>query len=308
MNTYRNGIAALLVMLGAASYGLMTPVVKMAVADGWGPGALSFAQIVSGTAMLLIVWLIRFRLRPSLRMKPGTWIRLAFIGICGLSLTTVFYNEALARLDASLAVVLLFQYTWITILLESIRAKRWPTRQEAVASVLIFAGTLLAAGLIEQGIGRLDVEGLLFGLLSALTYSLFFFLSGSLPSSQEPYTKSSVMALSSLAFISVMHGAGTGGPAGSGSVPIAVWGFLLGLLGSALPAICFNAGIPRIGPGLAALLGALELPIAVLASFALLGEPLTWVQGFGVVLLLAGIVAAQSRMGEKAGNRPGSEE
>jgi drug/metabolite transporter (DMT)-like permease len=278
------------------------------VADGWCAGALSFAQIVAGTAMLLLVWLIRCRFRPSLGMKPGMWIRLAVIGICGLSLTTVFYNQALARLDASLAVVLLFQYTWITILLESARARRWPSRPETLAAILVFAGTLLAAGLIEQGVGRLDAAGLLLGLLSAVTYSLFFFLSGMLSASLEPYAKSSVMAVASLLFVSVMQAFGEHAAAGSGTVPLIVWGMLLGLLGSALPTVCFNAGIPRIGAGLAALLGSMELPIAVIASLLLLGEPLSWLQGMGVALIMAGILAAQLRRRGTADLRPGSGE
>ena len=40
---------------------------------------------------------------------------------------------------------------------------------------------------------------------------------------------------------------------------LAGWGLLLGFLGTAFPFFCFNYGIPKIGSGLAALLGSMEL-------------------------------------------------
>lgn len=307
MEKHAKIIAVLLVMLGAASYGLLTPVVKLAVRDGWNANALSFSQILAGTALLLIITLLRWKFRLSLRFGARAWMLMAFIGVCGVSLTTVFYNHTLARLNASLSIVLLFQYAWITILLESIRAKRWPSRHEWFAVTAIFIGTILAVGLLENGIGRLDALGLIFGVLSALSYSLFFYLSGFLSPSLEPFAKSTVMAAASLVFVTALQLTEAGGSVGSGSVPLAAWGILLGLLGTALPTVCFNAGIPRIGASLAALLGSLELPVAVLAAFALLGEPLSAWQGVGIAFILAGILAAQ-RGRESAASRPGSEE
>lgn len=299
--------AALLVLLGAVSYGVMSPIVKSAIADGWDVRALTFAQVSFGAAMLWIVLLLRSKVRSSMKMRAGVWLLLAAIGIAGLSLTTLFYNQSLARLDASLAIVLLFQYTWITIFLESIRARRWPAGSEWLAALLIFAGTILAVGILERSIEHWNATGLLLGLLSAVSYSLFFFLSGFLPPSLEPLAKSAVMATASLVFIGAVQGVGTWAAEGA-SVPLGLWGLLLGLLGIALPTVCFNAGIPRIGASLAALLGSLELPVAVLAAYVLLGEPLSWWQGAGVALIVAGILAAQHRRSDPAAARTGSEE
>jgi drug/metabolite transporter (DMT)-like permease len=110
----------------------------------------------------------------------------------------------------------------------------------------------------------------------------------------------------SVTFVVLVQGTGTF--AGSGTVPIYVWGVLLGILGTVLPIVCFNAGIPRIGGGLAALLGSLELPVAVLVAYLLLGEPLSWWQGAGIALILAGIVAAEGRQETSAEDRPEGEE
>ncbi len=218
---------------------------------------------------------------------------LVFIGIVGLSLTTVFYNEALARLDASLGIVLLFQYTWITILLESIRKRKRPTKQEWFAVAFIAIGTILAVGILEQDFSRLDGIGVIYGLLSAVTYSLFFFLTGFLPQNMDPIAKSAVMSTASLAFVMLLQAPNTFD--GSVSWQLIGWGLVLGFLGTAFPFFCFNYGIPKVGSGLAALLGSMELPAAVIAAFVFLNEPLTGWQGAGIGLIIAGIMAAQRK-------------
>ncbi|MDB4865941.1 MAG: family transporter [Cohnella sp.] len=301
----KNLTAILLVLLGAASYGFISPVFKLASLDGWNLEGLTFLQVLSGALILLLILTFTGRLR-GLRMNRSNLLKLAITGICGLALSTLFYNRTLSRLDASFSIVLLFQYAWITILLESIRLKRWPAKRQWLAAAVIFAGTLLAAGLLERDLGQLDGLGVLFGLLAAVTYGLFFFLSGFLPRSLEPFAKSTIMATVSLTFIVLVQGTGTF--TGSGGVPIYVWGVLLGILGSVIPTVCFNAGIPKIGGGLAALLGSLELPVAVLAAYVLLGEPLSWWQGAGIALILAGIVAAEGRQETSAEDRPEGEE
>ncbi|RKP48970.1 DMT family transporter [Cohnella endophytica] len=306
MESSRRWLAIVLMLLGAASYGLLSTVIKLAMADGWSVSSLTLQQVVFGAIMLwLVLGVARIRARRLARRRGiaregrivGNWrnaVGMIVIGVIGMSLTTIFYNEALARLDASLAIVLLFQFTWITILLESIRKREWPTRPQWAAVGFIAIGTVLAVGLLEHELGQLDGQGVLYGLLSAVSYSLFFFLSGFLPANLDPLAKSAMMSTASLAFVVAMQAPLSLAAVGfSGS--LMGWGALLGFLGTAFPFFCFNYGIPKVGSGLAALLGAMELPAAVIAAFAILNEPLTAWQGFGIVLIIAGIVAAQRK-------------
>lgn len=300
--------AVVLVLAGASSYGIGSSVYKLALGDGWEAAHLTFMQVLSGTALLWLAMglrgLRRMRARSS-GAAAGTgagvgsvrarreWLKLTIIGIVGLALTTMFYNEALSRIDASLAIVLLFQFTWITILLESIRRRAWPKRSEWLATLCIAAGTLLAVGLLEQDFSRVDGLGVLYGLLSAVTYSLFFFLTDFLPAELDPIAKSSIMSTASLAFVALSHL-----PTAyewSGSDHIVWWGLLLGMLNTAIPFFFFNIGIPKLGGGLAALLGSMELPAAVIAAYFLLSEPMSAWQAGGILLILFGIWAAQNR-------------
>lgn len=121
---------------------------------------------------------------------------LAIIGIFGLCMTTIFYNLSLQKLDASFSIVLLFQFMWITILLECLWLKRWPTRQQVVAIVIVMTGTLLAVGLFEQdSFKAIDIAGVGYDLASAVTYGLFLFHTVRLQTDYDPVMKSAMMML-----------------------------------------------------------------------------------------------------------------
>ena len=56
---------------------------------------------------------------------------------------------------------------------------------------------------------------------------------------------------------------------------------LLGVVGQALPVISLMKGLPLTGSSLGGVVASIELPIAVLSAFILLGESLTAVKIFG---------------------------
>ncbi|WP_028609712.1 EamA family transporter [Paenibacillus harenae] len=285
-------MSVLLVLLGAASYGIMSPIIKLAYAAGFSFEQITVHQVGISVALL---WLLVL-LRPRLWRNPfqrGKWLPLAVIGIFGLCLTTVFYNLALQRLEASFAIVLLFQFMWITIFLECLWFRRKPGRQQILAIIVVMAGTLLAVGLFEQNsFVKIDMAGVGFGLASAVTYSLFLFLTGRLQTDYDPVIKSAMMMTFGFIVISLLYGSKAWGS--NGEWALLGWGTALALLGCVIPAICFNKGIPKIGSGLASLLGAMELPVAAISAWLIIGELLSAGIWLGILLILAGIVIAEN--------------
>ncbi|WP_337104188.1 EamA family transporter [Paenibacillus sp. YIM B09110] len=283
--------SVIIVLIGAACYGILSPIVKLAYDAGFSFEQITVHQV--GISVVLL-WLLVL-LRPKLWRNPfrrGKWLMLAVVGIFGLCLTTVFYNMALQRLEASFSIVLLFQFMWITILLECIRVRRFPRKLALAAIAVAMAGTLLAAGLFEEvGLARIDIIGVGYGLASAVTYSLFLFLTGLIETDHDPVMKSAMMM--SFGFIVIVLLYGSGSWAGDAEWEMLGWGTALALLGSVMPAICFNAGIPKIGSGLASLLGAMELPVAVVSAWLIINEKLSTGQIIGIVLILIGIVIAE---------------
>lgn len=284
-------ISVLLILIGASSYGLLSPIIKLAFQEGYTEGQITPAQVTSGT---LIMWVLVL-LTPAARRNPftGPWIRLALIGMLGLALTNVFYNKTLAELDASLSIVLLFQFTWITILMECIADRKLPSRYQAAAIAVVMVGTLLSVNLLSAGLMRFSGIGLCFGLASALTYSFFLFAAGRVESDHHPFLKSAWMLTAALAVTYMFYPPGVLFSQGAETGALLKWGLLLGGLGQVIPTVAFLIGIPRTGASLAAMIGSMELPVAVIGASVLVGERITGVQWLGMVLILAGVALSE---------------
>ncbi|EDW5948394.1 EamA/RhaT family transporter, partial [Salmonella enterica subsp. enterica serovar Enteritidis] len=87
--------------------------------------------------------------------------------------TGIVYGESLKYLPASLAVVMLFQFTWIGLLLDCALHKRLPSRAEVISLIVLFAGTILAAGVLNVDLSGIAIQGWLLGFTAAFTFACF---------------------------------------------------------------------------------------------------------------------------------------
>ncbi|UJF36207.1 DMT family transporter [Paenibacillus hexagrammi] len=284
-------VSIILVIIGASSYGLLSSFIKMAYGQGFGDGQITPAQMVVGT---FFVWILVLFHKPSWQNPfKGPWIKLGLIGIFGLALTTIFLNIAISELKASLSIILLFQFTWMTIAMDCIANRRLPRKAELLAILLIIVGTLLSVNILETELRQISMRGILFGILSALTYSLFLFFTGQVKSTLPPLMKSAVMVTAAIPVLFCIYPPTVFFQPDGGK--LLLWGLLLGLLGQVVPTIAFNIGIPRIGSSLSAMLGSIELPVAVIAAYLIIGEPVTGLQWLGMGLILVGIVISENK-------------
>jgi drug/metabolite transporter (DMT)-like permease len=281
----------LLVLAGASSYGLLSPIIKTAYEAGWNELQVTASQMTAGAGLLWL--LVLFQRKAWGNPFKGPWIKLSLVGVFGLTASTLLYNKALSELDATVAIVLLFQFTWITIMMESIANRRWPKRNEWLAVGIIMLGTLFSVEAFSADWSRFTLVGLLCGLASAVAYSFFLFMAGRMETHLHPFMKSAVMITGALPVLYLIYPPIAFFQEDGGS--LLLWGLGIGGLGQVLPTIAFMIGIPRIGSTLAAMLGALELPVGIIASLLILNEAVHGVQWFGMLLILAGIVVAEKR-------------
>ncbi|MZQ81148.1 EamA family transporter [Paenibacillus sp. 5J-6] len=284
-------LAIVLVLIGASSYGLLSSFIKMAYDQGYTDGQITPAQMTMGT---LLVWLlILFHKKSWANPFKGPWVKLGLIGIFGLALTTVFYNIALQELNASLSIILLFQFTWMTIGMDCIQKRRLPSKSEGIAVAFILVGTVLAVNVLNTNWEQFSYIGILYGLLSALTYSTFLFFTGQVVSPLPPLMNSAIMLTATIPVMYVLYPP-TVFVQENGS-ELLLWGLLLGFLGQVVPTIAFNIGIPRIGSTLAAMLGSVELPVAIVAAYLIIAEPVNGLQWVGMGLILVGILISENK-------------
>jgi len=153
---------------------------------------------------------------------------------------------------------------------------------------VLFGGTLLAAGILDQGLTEFHWMGVMFGFLSAISYTVFILLSGKAVPAVHPAYRSAWMITGGMLFVFVLFPPRflIDGTLLDGLLP---FGFMLGLFGAFLPPVLYAIGVPRIGEGLTGILGAAELPVAVMLSSVVLHEHVSAIQWIGVCLVLLGV-------------------
>ncbi len=276
-----------LVLIGACSYGVLSIFMKFALNAGFSPYELSGAQLFFGAVLTSIIALLlsrqRFSFRHVLLLLPVSAM---------MACTSIFYHQAVSEVSASLAIVLLFQFTWIGVLVEAVVTRKKPGGPQLLSLVLLGIGTVFASGLVETGIQQISTSGLIYGLLSAFTYAMVIFFSGRLGSTMDPYLRSAVSIGCAAVLLYLVYPPAflVNGRLLEGLLP---FGLLIACFGSLIPILCLAMGVPRIGSGLATILCAAELPTVVFLSNAILHEPISPAQWSGVTLILVAIALPQ---------------
>lgn len=292
------------VLVGAMSYGILSTIVVLAYGQGYKLGEVVGTQLLTGC---ILAWLLALytKLRANRKQRgtanvtaPAkavptrlTWKHRLLLMMAGAPtvVTGLLYYQSLRYIPASLAIILLFQFTWISVLIQAVSKRQRPDKITVLTLILLFGGTLLAAGILNQGAAEFNLLGLMLGLLSAVSYSMFIIFSGKAVPSAHPAYRSAWMVTGGLVLLCILfpptflfNGMLWG--------PLLLFGFLLGLFGAFIPPLLFAIGVPHIGGGMAGILGAVELPVAVLMSSFVLQEHVSLLQWTGVVLVLLGVV------------------
>ncbi|UUZ96176.1 DMT family transporter [Paenibacillus sp. P25] len=293
--------ASIMVLLGAASYGILSTFVKLAYQAGFKPSEVTGSQVLMGCAAL---WLFSLPLWGRIReiSARDRWKLMGAGTFTGL--TGVFYYYSLTALDASFAVLLLFQFTWMGLLLDWILHGKTPGKFQIVAVGIILGGTLLASGMTTGHFQHVSIYGIGLGLLSVACYTLFIYFSGRVAVQVPALLRSTWMITGAAVAVSLIYPPQFlwNGTLGQG---LWIWGALLGFFGMVIPSYLYAKGAPHIETGLSSILGAVEPPVVVLCSGLLLQEKTGWLQWLGIAFILAGMAVSEFKPGSGRTKRPG---
>ena len=286
---------SILVLLASCSYAVLSTIVSLAVSAGYGIDVVLVGKFFYGWVILLIISAIVFAVRKRQKIS---WDRKRVVCLAGtgivMALVTVCYFHSLSYLPISLAVVLLFQYSWMGVVIESAANKRLPSKSKTVSCLVILAGTILAGGIIGSTISLSEMNpiGILLGLSAAFCYALFVFLSGRVSTDMPPLSKSFSISTFGMLFVLLFVGTVYGGTAvleGITNIGSLVYSIPLGIFGIAVPILFLAVGAPKISTGMATILNSAELPLEVLLAALIILEPVGPLRWIGVVIILLGI-------------------
>lgn len=284
MKNLQTWIYPVMVVVAAASYGILSTIIKVALGNGFTTAEAVTSQYYLGFVLAVIIYFLSHRTFPKLKGWKVLMLSGAFTAATGM-----VYAHSLNYLPASLAVVLLFQFTWIGMFLDCIANRRWLKRVEVISLILLFGGTILAAGVIDADLSGIPWQGWAWGLAAAFCFSAFMFVNGKQVEGIDTSTRLVYVSLFAAIVITVFQTpeiVWNGRLFGEG---LWIYGLLLGIFGIVMPIYLFSLAVPRVGSGLASILSAMELPVAILASVIILHEKLTILQILGIGVVLFGM-------------------
>jgi drug/metabolite transporter (DMT)-like permease len=281
----------LLVFLGACSFGILSTFVKLAYKEGYTLGDVTGTQVFFGFVILWGIVLVRQLMgRRSAGVSAMDKLKLVAMGT-STGLVSIFYYKCVQTVPASIAILLLMQFTWMSLLLEAVIKRKLPQLSQVVMVLLVLVGTAMAGRLFSGAIPDFDLVGVGFGLLAAACYSVFLLINGAAGNDLHPTTKSALLLTgATILVLSIFPPVFlVNGTLGAG---LFKWGILLAVFGTVIPPLFFAYGIPRTGLGLSAILSSAELPVAVAMSYLVLQEEVWTVQWLGVALILFAIAVS----------------
>jgi len=300
----------LFVGIGASIYGMLATFVKMAYKDGYTTSEVTTSQFLLGFVGLLILNFIQTITSKKYLPTPSSKeFKLLMLAGTSLGCTSLFYYIAVQYINVSIAIVLLMQSVWFSVVVESFITKKFPNAKKIVATLIVLIGTVLATNLINLEV-KIDWHGIFWGLLAAASFTMTMFSSNTIATHVPAFRKSIIMLSGGSVIILLFLFFAQIGPLhfeGLRSFYLNftentqhirpfdysifwTYGFVLALFGTIIPPILFNIGFPNTGLGLGSIVSSLELPVSVTMAFVLLNEQVLLIQWAGIILILFAIV------------------
>jgi drug/metabolite transporter (DMT)-like permease len=274
-----------MVVFAASSYGTLSTMVKLAIRDGYSASEAVASQYIVGFLLALVIYLVTQRKLPRLH---GGFKIILLAGIFTAT-TGIVYGQALIYLPASLAVVMLFQFTWIGTLIDCILRRRLPTRPEVISLIILFVGTILAAGVLDVDLSGINWRGWVYGFAAAISFSLNMNVNTKQVEGMNTTTRLLFVSFIAAVMIAFFQSPEIVWNGKLFTEPLLFYGLALGLLGIIVPIYLFVIAVPKVGGAVSSILSAMELPVAVIVSVLVLSEALSWLQVVGIVVILGGM-------------------
>jgi drug/metabolite transporter (DMT)-like permease len=275
----------LLVFAGACSYGILSSLVKLSYAEGFNAAQLSFVQALLGAGVLWVIVFLQEKKTTAISVK--NWMLLLLTG-AAIGLTTFLYYLSVKYIPASIAIIILMQFTWITVLLDWYLLKNTPNARLLISIACILVGTVLATGGMTAA-KALSFKGICIAFASALLYALYIVANSKVGKDIPSIKRSAITVTGAAGSILVIncHYLAGGLPL---SIDFFKWTSLLALFGTIIPPVLFAKGIPKIGASVSSVLMVAEMPVAIICASLLLKETIHCIQWAGIVIMLCAII------------------
>jgi drug/metabolite transporter (DMT)-like permease len=306
------GTGLALALVSAVTFGLSGPFAKALIDAGWSATGTVLVRL-GGAAVVLAVILAATRPGVLVAIRRDGFGLLLY-GVLAMALVQVAFFNAMRYLAVPVALLLEYAGPVLVIVWVWLVRRQPPTRRTLLGGGLAIAGLVLVVQIWSAD--AVSPAGLAWGLTAAVCQAGYFLIADRADVGTPPLV---------LAGAGMVVGTVTVGLLGLvGLLPLAVdphavgvllagldvgWpvtAALLILVSTVLAYLTGIGAIRRIGASRASLVGLLEVVSSAVASWLLLGEVPTAVQGLGGALILLGVGLSQTRRLPSRRRRPSS--
>jgi drug/metabolite transporter (DMT)-like permease len=294
-------------LIAAVLFGLNASTTKVIISSGITPEqVVLFRSFSAGLiAFLWALWANPQALKVPKRLIP----RLLLMGIVGVGMLQWTYSQAVFYLPIGIA--LLIEYTavlWVPIIAllifrEKVSSKIW------LGAALVLGGLAVVAQIWDS---QLNPIGVLFGFAASASLTVHFIMGERV----QRYLPTNVvmtygMGVATLFFLPFANlgeldwaalaiSTDLGGNLSGVSLPLWFGLIFMGLFGSFAPMALVYLSLRHLSATLVGVVATAETVLAALFALLWLGEQITTTQALGGIVVVAGILIAQTARRQKA--------
>jgi drug/metabolite transporter (DMT)-like permease len=289
-------LGALYALTGAFLFGLNASTSKVIISNG-----ITAEQVVlyrSAATALLAGLVLAFTFRAGFKVRLRELPLLITFGIVGVGLMQWAYSQAVAGLQVGIA--LLIEYTaiiWVplvSLLLfrEKVQPRVW------IAVTLVLGGLAVVADTFGGSV-KLSPSGLMFAALAAAFLTFYFIAGKRVQKTRDSMLISTVFWLVASPWwqnpVDLTGGINLGGNLSALTMPTWMLLIWLGIFGSFVPMWLSYRALHHLNPTGVGIASTAETVFAFGFGLVWLGESFSAIQLIGGILVIGGIVLAQTK-------------
>ncbi len=221
------------------------------------------------------------------------------LGFGSILFFTVCYFTAIRMMSLSTAAILLYTSPIWIMLMSMLFFHEKINISRIVALILAFAGCVLVSGISGNGI---TFTGLLVGLGSGFGYGLYSILGTIALRKYKPLTVTTYTFIFAAlgSFIICRPFDMVSKISGSGKVGFLImFSVLTALVTAVIPFLTYTLGLNKVEASNAGIIATIEPLVATLVGIFVFREPLTYMSGCGIVLIIAAVVILNLKIKKK---------
>ena len=288
----RRLLGVALVVFSAVAFSAKAIIIKLAYRHGVDAVTLLALRMAMAAPFFVAIAWWSNRGGLTRKLTRSDWRAIAFLGIVGYYLASLFDFLGLQYITAALERLVLFLYPTFVVLISAAFFGRVIVGRDVAALVLSYVGIALvfANDLATQQDNVL--LGAFWVALSALAYAIYLIGNERMVRKMGSVLFASLASVISCAAV-VAHFFVVREAPLLWTQPLPVYGLTLvmAVFSTVLPVILMSVGIRLIGSGHASMLGTVGPVATIFLGFIFLDEPITAIQLAGAALVMTGVVA-----------------